>query len=147
MEMNISRAKFIIINIATFTVGVAIGLYLMATLHAFVARERAFALCYAAQNMIDKGDEDQAIILLSQAGIEDRESSVSWELLAQVYARQGKNKLALSLYKTALKILDEKGRSRISFAEYSWERKSIQKEIALLTNKSNEHEGQAHPGL
>jgi hypothetical protein len=52
--MNFAPAKFIIINIATFTFGVAVGIYLMTTLHAYAARERALALCYTAENMINQ---------------------------------------------------------------------------------------------
>lgn len=127
--MNITRTKSLLIYSAAVISGAILGAALIIWLKTNLSRSRAVAMCYVAEKMSDAGNEDKAIIMLSQASLEDRKSYVPWELLAQIYSHQGKTRLALELYETALDRLNHKGEPSFSLADYSWERRSIQKRI------------------
>ncbi len=130
--MNISRTKSLLIYFSAVISGAILGAALIIWLKTHLSRSRAVAMCYLAEKMSDAGNEEKAIIMLSQASVEDRESYIPWELLAQIYSHQGKTRLALELYEAALDRLNRKGEPLFSSADYSWERRSIQKRIDEL---------------
>ena len=112
----------------------------MIWLRAYVSRSLAVMICDVATKSLMAGNEDKAIILLSQASDKDSDSYMPWELLAQIYSNQGKTGLAIELYKKALDLLNHRRDFLLSPADYSWERDSIQKKIGVLQKQlDNQH--------
>jgi tetratricopeptide (TPR) repeat protein len=88
--------------------------------------------CYAAMQSDKSGNEDKAIILLSQATIEDPGSYEPWVLLGQIYSRKGNRQLALELYSEALALFDQKTDYSLPVSARPVERDMIRKNIDAL---------------
>jgi tetratricopeptide (TPR) repeat protein len=132
------RIRLFLTHSAAVIFGAIVGVVLMIWLRVYVSRPLAAATCYLAMQANDAGKEDKAIIMLSQASVEDRDSYLPWELLAQIYLHQGKRDLALELYKKALDLLDRKRDSLLSPNAHSQERNLIQKKVDALQNQLND---------
>jgi tetratricopeptide (TPR) repeat protein len=134
--MASSRTRLFLTHSAAVIFGAIVGVVLMIWLRAYVSRPLAAMTCYLAMQANDAGNEDKAIILLSQASVEDRDSYLPWELLAQIYLHQGKRELALELYKKALDLLNRKRDFLLLPTAHSQERNLIQRKLTRYRNNS-----------
>jgi tetratricopeptide (TPR) repeat protein len=124
-----SRTRLFLTHAAAVILGAIVGAGSIIWLRAYVSRPLAAMKCYLAMQANDAGNEDKAIIMLSQASVEDRDSYLPWELLAEIYLHQGKTEMALDLYRKALDLLNRKSDFLLLPTAHSQERDLIQRKI------------------
>lgn len=127
-----SRIRLFLTHSAAVIFGVVVGAALIIWLRVYLSRFHAVARCYLAMQAKDTGNEDKAIILSSQASVEDRDSYLPWEPLAQIYLHQGKRELALELYKKAPDLVNQKSDFLLLPTAHSQERDLIQRKVDAL---------------
>ncbi len=99
------RIRVALTHFAVGIVGMIVGFGLYCWIRVYTAQWRSTSKWYSATLAEKSGNDDKAIILLSQATIEDPNSHIPWELLGQIYSRKGNRQLALELYGIALNVL------------------------------------------
>ena len=138
--MASARTRIVLTHAAAIIFGAIVGAVSIIWLRAYVSRPLAAMKCYLAMQANDAGNEDKAIIMLSQASVEDRDSYLPWELLAQIYLHQGKTDMALVLYRKALDLLNRKSDFLLLPTAHSQEKDLIQKKIDELQKQVDDQQ-------
>jgi tetratricopeptide (TPR) repeat protein len=93
--------------------GIILGVALLQWFRAPLRADRSLALGLSASQAYHSGQQDKAIILLSQAMAVDPDNYDAIGFLAKIYSDRGDSELAIELYQQALRRLDRRGGSHV----------------------------------
>jgi len=101
-----SRSKTILTHFASGVVGAIAGAALIHRLSVWTSHATAEVSVPVAYQALQAGNEDRAIVILSQATAEDPNYYVPFNLLGEIYLHRKNSALALEMYKRALEVFD-----------------------------------------
>src|SRR5216683_3125948 len=128
------RSKAVLTHLASGLVGAIAGGALMHLMSGWVRHGMAEVSVPVAYQALQAGNEDKAIVILSQAIAEDPHYYEPFNLLGGIYLHKGNLALALEMYQKALDVFDrENVLSSEKVAKH--ERESIRKKIDELNHQ------------
>jgi tetratricopeptide (TPR) repeat protein len=119
--------------------GAVVGILLTHWLVSRVTSTWAWVALAVANQHARTGDDDMAIVLLSQATAKDPDFYAPYEALGDIFSKKGNHVLALSMYKKALTVFDRESSLPAGRINQD-ERNSIRAKIAALQKQmKNQH--------
>jgi Tfp pilus assembly protein PilF len=135
--MTSSRIWKVLTHLAAGILGAVLAVVIVHTFVAKLRHARAQITLVFADQYVQKGELERAILALAQATGEDPYFYAPYQALGELYAKAGHRDLAIEMYERALEVFDKENDLSARYREYDLE--NLKKEEAELkkaqTNK------------